>query len=159
MLRVDRENGGVVLLGQIAYQLACHDQGLLVGEAYLLAALDGVDGGGEPGKSYHRGEYHVYGLGFYYLVEGVAAGIDLDVGLVVEQRAEFTVFVLVGYDHGSRVELPGLLSQLHHAVVGREAVDFVEVGMLFDDIQRLGTYRARTAKYADLFLHYYIIYP
>ena len=61
--------------------------------------------------------------------------------------------LLVGNDHGSRLELSCLLGQLLITVVGRQTVDFVAVGVLANDIESLRADGAGGTEYGYLFFH------
>ena len=60
---------------------------------------------------------------------------------------------LVGDDYCRGMEFPGLLGQLLHAVVGGEAVYFIAVSVLPDDIECLRADAASGAEYAYLLFH------
>ena len=59
----------------------------------------------------------------------------------------------IGDDHRRGMEFPGLLGQFLHAVVGGEAVYFVAVSVLPDDIECLRADAASGAEYAYLLFH------
>ncbi len=155
MLGVDGQQVHMVLAHQLEDELTGHDECLLVGQADLLVGLDGVDGGLETGEAHHGGEHHVDGRSLDHLVERLLARVDLDVGTVGEERLQRFVVGVVGDDHGGGVEAVGLLGQLLHAVVGRQAVHFIAVGVLTDDVERLGADGTGAAQDAYLlFLHF-----
>ena len=150
VLAVNGQDGHVVLLGELADEFSGDDERLLVGQAYLLAGPDGMDGGLKAGEADHRREHHVDGVGLDDVAEGAGTGVDLDVGPVGEQGAELVVAVFVGDDHCGGVELVGLLGKQFYAVVGCEGVDLVAVGVLGDDVERLCADGAGGAEDADL---------
>ena len=144
----------MILLGQLQDELAGHDERLLVGQGDGLACLDGMDGGREAGEADHGGEHHVDGACLHDFVEGTRSGIHFHVGQVVHEAAQLVVVLLVGDDDGGGAELMGLLGQQRYAVVGGEAIDFVEVAVLLDDLEGLRAYGAGGAENGYLsFLH------
>ena len=153
MLAIHGKDVHAVFGGESAYQVAGHDKGLLVGKADGLACLYGVDCGRKSCESHHGGEHHVDGLCLHYLVESLVSGVDLDVGHVGKQLLQSLVVLLVGYDYGCRTVFACLLGKHFIAVVGREAVGFVAVGMLAYHIESLCSDAAGGTKDTYLFLH------
>ena len=151
VLAVDGQDGHVILLCQLQDELAGHDQRLLVGKGDGLAGTDGMNRRRKACKAHHRRENHVDGLGLHNLVEGPCAGIYLHVGQVLHQVSEPLVVGLVGDDHGGRLPLVGLCSQLLHAVVGRQTVHLIAVAMLADHLQGLCADAPCGAQYGYLF--------
>ncbi len=143
----------MVLRHETEDELTGYDERLLVGQTNLLARLDGVDGRLESGETHHGGQYGVDGAGLDDVVERLPTGIHLHVG-VAEQGFEFLVVGLIGDDDRVGVELPRLLRQFLHAVVGSQTVGFEAVGVLRDDVERLRSDGAGAAEDAYLlFLH------
>ena len=141
VLAVNGQDGGVVLRGQVANQLASHHQRLLVGQGNGLVGLDGMDGGRQTGEAYHGRQHDVDGAGLHDLVQSLRTGIHLHVGQVAHQPLQLVVASLVGNDNGGGFETVGLLSQQFYAVVGCQTIYFIEVGMLGNDLQCLGSNR------------------
>ena len=104
-----------------------------------------MDGGGQSGKAHHGGEHHVNRSCLYYLFQCLGTRIHLDVGFVGEQTAEPLIVLFVGNDHSRWLEPDGLLCEQFHLVVGGEAVDFIQVGVLINYLQCLGSDGARRA--------------
>ena len=157
MLAIDGQDGDIILPSKLADECASHNERLFVGEQNLLVGLDGVDGGREPGKSHHCRDNAIDGVGLHNLVYGLLACIDFDVGQVGEQCAQLLVVCFVGDDYCCRLELPCLLRQKFHAIVGCECVYLVSVAVLLDDIEGLcsdGTCAAEDAYL--LFVHIWI---
>ena len=137
VLTVDRQDGHTMLLSQLADEFACHDQRLFVGQTDFLTGFDGVDRRREARESDHRREYHVDGFGLDNLVDSFAAGIDLNVGQVVQCFAEWLVVLFVGNHHGCRLEASGLFGQQFPTAVGRQCIDLEAVAVLVDDVECL----------------------
>ena len=142
-----------MLLGELADEFAGHHKRLFVGQANLLAGLDGCDGGLQACKTNHCGEHHVDGFGLHNLLEGFLSGVDFDVGAVGQQLTKRGVMGLVGNDHGRRIELAGLSGEFFHPVVGCQGIHFVEVAVLFDNVKCLCADRAGRAQNAYLLFH------
>ena len=136
VLAVDGQDGCVIFVGQLANQFTGYDQRLLVGQANLLAGLDGMNGGRESGKSHHGGEYHVDRLCLYYFVECLLSGIDFHIGV---GQCFFQLFVvgLVGNDDCRRMKLACLLGKQFPSAVGRQRIGLVAVAVFTDDVERL----------------------
>ena len=143
----------MILLCQLQDKLSSHDKRLFVGQGDGLAGTNGMDGGRKPGKAHHGREYYVDGLGLNNLVKGTGTSIDLHVGQVGHERFQLVIALFIGNDHGSRVELVGLLGQQCYAIVGRKAVGFIEVAMLFYDLKSLRANTACGAQYGYLPFH------
>ena len=137
MLAVDGQYGHVVLHGQLADELACDHECLLVGEAYFLMGADGMHSWRESGKAYHGGKHHIDGSGLHDVVERLGTGVDLDVRLVGQQLAQLVVAGLVGNDHGGGMEPVRLLGKQLHAVVGRQAIHLKQVAVFLNDLECL----------------------
>ena len=150
MLAVDGQDRGVILLSQLQDQFSGHHKCLLISQCDGLACLDGMDGGVEACKAYHRREYHVDRSCFHDFVECLGTGIYLHIGQVAHQRFQFIVALFVGDNDGSRLELMGLLSQQFYFVVGGETVDFIQVTVLLDYLEGLGANRSSRAENGDL---------
>ena len=131
----------MVLRSKSADEVAGYDKCLLVGEAYRLACLDGVDSWRESGETHHGRKHHVDRLRLYNLVDSLRSGIHLDVGKVGKQQLQRLVVRFVRNDDCSRAELARLLGKHLIAVVSREAVNLVAVAMLFYHVECLGSDR------------------
>ena len=147
MFAIDGQNRHAIFL----CELTCHDERFLVGEADFFPCADGVDGRFETRKAHHRREHHIDGFGLDDVVQCLPSGINLDVGAVAEQRFQFVVAVFVGHDHRRRIELPSLLRQQFHAIVGRQRIDLVAVGVLADDFESLCADGAGRTENTNLF--------
>ena len=93
-----------------------------------------MEGGRQTGETDHGGEHHVDGPGLDNLVKGLMTGIHLHVGHVGEQRRQWLVIGVVGYDHRRGMETVGLFGQLLITAVGRQTIGLITVGMLGDDV-------------------------
>ena len=153
MFGIDGQDGHTILLGKLADQLARHDQGLLVGQADRLSGPDGANRRGETTESHHRRQHHRDRTSLHDLAHGVAAGIDLGIRFVAQGFLQSLVVGLVGYNHGGRMKLAGLLGQQFPVVVGRQGVGLVAVGMLANHLQGLGANTTCGAKDTYLLLH------
>ena len=152
VLGVDGQQVDMILLHEVEDELTGHDERLFVGEAYLLAGFDGADRRLEACEADEGSEHHVDGLCLDDLAQGLVSGIDLHVG-VGEACLEVLIVSLIGDDHGGGVVLPCLLSELLPTVVGGQRVGLIEVGVLADDVECLGTNGSRGPEDTYLFLH------
>lgn len=125
----------MVLGHQAKDELTGDDKRFLVGQADLLAGLNGVDGRYQTCKAHHRSQHGIYRSGLHDFFQSFLSRIDFDVGTVRKRGLQFLVVILIGDDHSGRIELSGLCGQLLHTVVRREAVDLIAVGVLGDDVK------------------------
>ena len=125
VLTIDRQDGGVVLLGQLQDQFTGNHQCLLVGETNRLTCLDGMDGGVQTGETDHGSKHHVDRTCLHNLVECLGTGIHFDVGQVAHQRLQLIVTLFVGNHDGGGLELVGLLCQQLNLIIGCQTIDFI----------------------------------
>ena len=78
MLRVDRENGRLVLERFLHDDIAGNDQGLLISQRDRLAVRDGAQSRTQTRKTDDGGQHHVIVVQRSHLFQGFLAGIDLD---------------------------------------------------------------------------------
>ena len=152
MLGIDGKNGHMAVGHQACYQVARHDERLLVGQCYGLSGTYGIHCRAQSGVAHHGSEHDVYGTGLHNLAKRVLAGIDF-YGKVGQCFLQPVVFIGIGYHHGFGPEAARLLDELLHAVIGREGIGFVSVGVLGNDLQGLRADGACGTKYGYLFLH------
>ena len=76
-------------------------------------------------------------FGFDNLVDGFLSCVNLNIGKVGEEVFQLVISCFVGYYYGRRIELPCLFGKLFDLVVGRKAVHFVQVGVLFYNVKCL----------------------
>ena len=143
----------MILADEVENQFSGHYKGFLVSQTNLLMSLDGIDGGHEAREADHGSQYCGDGPGLYNLRYRVTTSIDLDVGQISEAGLQLVVVALIGDDHGGRMKLSRLLNQFVNTIVGRQRIDFIAVGVLTNDVKRLCTDGARTAKNTYLLLH------
>ena len=127
VLAIDGQNLGTIANGQVADQLSCHHERLLVGQTDGLVGLDGVDRRRQSCEAHHSRQHHVDGSSLDNLVERLGSSIHLHLGQVAHQPLQVVVSLFVGYDHSGRLELMGLLGEQFHLVVGCQTVDLVQV--------------------------------
>ena len=153
VLAVDRQDGCMVLLCQLQYQLTSHHQCLLIGQGNGFLCLDGMDGGRQASKTHHGSEHHVDGVCLNNLIQRLCTGIDLHVGQVVHQPAQVVVTCFIGNNHSGRLELMSLLCQQFYLVIGCQTVHLVQVGVLLNHLEGLSAYRPSGAEYCYLSFH------
>ena len=137
---IDWQDGYAVLLRQLTNQFAGHNERFLVGQTDLLTGLDGTDGWLQASETDHGREHHVNGFSLNNLAQGIAAGIDFNVGFVAEECLQGLVVCVVGNNHSGWMKFLGLLGQQLYLIVGREAVHLVAIGVLFNNVEGLSAY-------------------
>ena len=153
VLTVHRQYLGVVGDGEVTDQLSSHHECLLIGQAYGLTRLDGVNRRREPRKTHHGGQHHVDRSGLHDLVEGLRPGIHLHLRHITHQLLQLVIALFIGYHDGSRLELMRLLSQQLHLVVRCQTIDLIQVCVFPDHLQGLRAYGSRGSQNSYLFLH------
>ena len=78
VLAVDGQYGHAVAQGGGGDDAAGHHHGLLVGQGYGLAVLDGTQRGPQAGETYDGGQHHVDGVHLHEVDHGWRSGKDLD---------------------------------------------------------------------------------
>ena len=129
----------MILLSQPANQFTRHDKRLFVGQTHLFVRLDGLNGWRKTSESNQCRKHHVYRFGLYDFIKRRLSRINLHLRTVIQQPTERFIHTFIGDNHRSWLELSGLRSQFFIPVVGGEAIGFIQVSMLLDDIECLCT--------------------
>ena len=144
MFGIHRQNRGAVLLCQLVDQFSRHHERLLIGKRNGFLRTDGIDGRLQSGITYHCRKNHVHRSGFHDLTDRIDSGIYFD-RKVAQCFFQFGILFFIGYHYHFRLELACLCNQQFDPVVGCQGISLVQVGMFFDDLQRLRPDRARRA--------------
>ena len=132
---VDRQNGNTPLRGQGHDDMAGRDQGLLVGQGDLLAALDRGDGRADTHHAHDGGDKEFVSVHGRNLEKAVHPGQDPDIQ-VSDAVAQVLCGVLLPQHGCLRMKFADLFFHEIHAAPGTERDDF-NISLFPGDIQGL----------------------